>query len=156
MGRRRALTEGGFTLTELLIVVAVIGLIAAIAIPNLINTINRGRQKRSMSDMRALALAVEMYQADYSFYPKAAYGDIGTIQGNIYPTYTSTRILSDGWGWRFRYGSSGQDYTIICFARNGLADPPYVHGLQTTHFDCDIVLNGGVFTQWPDGLQSGD
>ena len=59
----------GFTLIELLIVVAIIGIIAAIAIPNLLNAINRGRQKRTMADIRTIGTAVEAYAVDKSFYP---------------------------------------------------------------------------------------
>jgi prepilin-type N-terminal cleavage/methylation domain-containing protein len=61
--------QTGFTLIELLIVVAIIGIIAAIAIPNLLNAIDRGKQKRTMADMRTIGAAVESYSVDVSFPP---------------------------------------------------------------------------------------
>jgi type IV pilus assembly protein PilA len=61
--RRR---EKGFTLIELLIVVAIIGIIVAIAIPNLLNAIQRAKQKKSMAEIRTIATAAEAYAVDYN------------------------------------------------------------------------------------------
>ncbi|NJL26426.1 MAG: prepilin-type N-terminal cleavage/methylation domain-containing protein [Thermoanaerobaculia bacterium] len=49
--------QKGFTLIELLIVVAIIGIIAAILIPNLLDALQKAKQKRTVSDMRNVGTA---------------------------------------------------------------------------------------------------
>lgn len=58
-----------FTLIELLIVVAIIGILAAIAIPNFLEAQTRAKVSRSMADMRSLSLAMQSYQVDNNAYP---------------------------------------------------------------------------------------
>jgi type II secretion system protein G len=59
----------GFTLIELLIVVAIIGILAAIAVPNFLNAQIRAKVARTVSDMKTLQTALEMYQLDAGSYP---------------------------------------------------------------------------------------
>lgn len=54
----------GFTLIELLIVVAIIGILAAIAVPNFLNARVRATIAKAYSDIKALAMAQEMYALD--------------------------------------------------------------------------------------------
>ena len=89
--------QKGFTLIELLIVVAIIGIIAAIAIPNLINAIQRGRQKRTMGDIRTLSTCVEAYATDWAFYPKVTDGVVNGLTNYTVPTYLRKLPQRDGW-----------------------------------------------------------
>ena len=58
-----------FTLIELLIVVAIIAILAAIAVPNFLEAQVRSKVSRAQADMRAMATALEAYRTDNSKYP---------------------------------------------------------------------------------------
>ena len=156
--------ESGFTLIELLIVIAIIGILAAIAIPNLLNAVQRGKQKRTMSDMRALATAIEAYAVDNNVYPAAScnpglYTTTSVVLAtnsftNLTPTYIAQPPKVDGWGSFFSYGSdtNGNNYVIASPGRD--KTPPVAPFCgTTTNFNDDIYYSNGTFIQWPEGTQ---
>ncbi len=61
-----------FTLIELLIVVAIIGILAAIAVPNFLNAQMRARVSRAVADERNISTAMEAYRLDNNRYPPAS------------------------------------------------------------------------------------
>ena len=141
---------GGFLL------VAVIGILAAIAIPNLLTAQNRSKQKRTMADVRSLATAIEAYATDKNQYPNA--DSVEALRPLITPTYIRELPVVDGWGRILRYeawsdkneldhyaiGSSGKD---MMFEHESLRE--YEQG-ATSNFDCDIVYSNGNFVQYPE------
>ncbi len=63
------MNKKAFTLIELLIVVAIIAILAAIAVPNFLEAQTRSKVSRAKADMRSLATAMESYYVDANTYP---------------------------------------------------------------------------------------
>ena len=79
-----------FTLIELLIVVGIISILAAIAVPNFLEAQTRAKVSRVKADMRSLATAVESYAVDNTKYPfrqSEIYGPINDPQGDWAPPF---------------------------------------------------------------------
>src|SRR5947209_19361576 len=64
--------ERGFTLIELMIVVAIIAILAGILIPNFVNARAQAQTAACESNLRSIATALELYYADNQVYPTAA------------------------------------------------------------------------------------
>ena len=142
-----------------LVVIAIIGILAAIAIPNLLTAMQRSRQKRTMADMRTIAVALEAYGVDHQGeeYPPGEYA--ASLAPHLQPTYMKAVPSVDGWGTGIRYSPlPNRGYVIVSAGANKTfeADSPdeYASG-ETSHFDCDIVFSNGSFVQYPERIQSG-
>ena len=155
----------GFTLIEALIVAAIIGILVAMAISNLRSVMNRARQKRTMADMRTLALGIDSYETDRNAFPASAgfalpsglslpTATISDIVSEISPTYLRSVPLVDGWNSWFTYGTDSfkANYILRSNGADGIPETSPPFGL-THSFDADIILVNGSFVQFPEGLQ---
>ncbi len=86
-----------FTLVELLIVMAVIAILSAIAVPNLLEAQTRSKVSRVKADFRALATAIEAYHTDYKHYPPWMDGgnnEINPVRRRLVPLTTPVAYIS--------------------------------------------------------------
>jgi general secretion pathway protein G len=117
----------GYTLTEMLVVIAIIGLIAAVVIPQTIGQLGKAQSRAAKLQVQSLTAALELFQGDNGRFPTGQEGLQALLvrpQGleNWNGPYLHSKDqLKDPWGKPFRYTVAGPSVTV---ASLGADDKP--------------------------------
>ena len=118
--------ENGFTLIEILIVMVIIGLLAALVGPRMFGKVGKSKQKAAKAQISLLETALDTYRLDIGKYPTT---DMGLQALRVQPSglekwdgpYMPKDIPLDPWGNPYVYRSPGEhgDYDILSYGLDG-------------------------------------
>ena len=140
------------------VMVGVVGIIAAILIPNFIDALNKAKVKRSMADMHTVTLALGEYGVEHSAFPAADSMDALALALGKENEPTFPKL--DGWKRPFRYqcleprGSGCDSYALASAGKDGVFEQEDSRNYQENRtsrgdYDRDLVVIDSMFVQWP-------
>lgn len=123
---RKARREEGYTLIEMLVVIGIIALIAAVLTPQLLGQMSRARSKTAQLQLDSVAAAVELYRSDVGSYPSQQQGlqallsDPG-LDGWTGPYLKDARGLNDPWNHPIVYqpDADGLHFNVTSYGADG-------------------------------------
>lgn len=120
---RKPRIDSGFTLIEIMVVIVILGILAAAIAPNIINRVEEARRTTAKTDIRTIESALKMYRMDNSRYPTTEQGLEALVTpppGTNLPNYPAEgyleRLSQDPWNNPYMYLSPGQNGTIDVFS----------------------------------------
>lgn len=121
--------QRGFTLLEVMVVIVILALLAAVVAPNVLSNQDKAMQKKAQADIAALEQAIDMYRMDNFVYPSTEQGLEALVskpQNVSLKNYNSDgyikRLPSDPWGNPYKYlypGKHGK-YDIYTLGADGI------------------------------------
>jgi len=120
------LLQRGFTLIEIMVVVVIIGLLAAIVAPNLIGNIDKAAVTRAKGDIRSIETALNLYRLDNFRYPTTDQGlqalvtNPGEVTARNWKPYLNS-VPSDPWSNTYQYLYPGQqrEFDVFSYGADG-------------------------------------
>ena len=111
---RRA-SRDGFTLIEILLVVVIIGILAAVAVPNLAGKVGKAQTSAAKQSISAIESAIDMYEVDNGYFPDSLQNLVtkGSEPNWSGPYIKKAESLNDPWGTPFQYTKAENSYTIV-------------------------------------------
>ena len=127
----RIKTVQGFTLLELMVVMMILGLLAAVVAPNVLQNQESAMIQKAKTDIAALEQALEMYKADNFRYPTTDQGlealvvkpESGPEPKNYKSRGYIKRLPSDPWGNDYQYLYPGEQGEIDIYSNGANGEP---------------------------------
>ena len=134
----------GFTLIEIMVVVVILGILAAVIVPRFLSRPDEAKVTKAKVDMKSIEEALGLFKLDNGFYPSTDQGLKALVEkpqtGQIPSKFSAEGYLKkvplDPWGNPYVYLSPGlhsQNYDLICYGADG----------QTGGEDFNADLNSG-------------
>ena len=114
-------TAAGFTLIEILVVMAIIGMLAVMVAPNIFNQQAGAQRDAALSQISALEAALDTYRLDVGQYPDSLEGLVENDSGRAAwnGPYLRREVPLDPWGNDYVYDSDGRGFTLVSYGPDG-------------------------------------